>query len=217
MASSLYKISSTKSSVSHTTNSEALITDSSDSDDDKGELCLGYSSPPISQHSNRRPIHFMRLLSSNSHDLDFYKSKFQCFVDYKLETYALTISPKSTPLMKNKTPHQQEEILKRILFEAIDEVEASVVASFEFYTDMTDIHMHGFLTVKKVKDLDHIKRSIRNTLFRGKPPTDARRAAVPVQIKKQGRDMRVGWLDYCTKDAPFMIKNNFLPIYKIRF
>jgi len=216
MTSSLYKITS-KSLVSHTTPSEDALSVSSESSNDDRANYLGYSSPPIPPDSTRRPFHFMRLLSSNSHDLEFYKSKFQMFKDYDKETYALTISPQATPLMKNKTPRQQEEILKRILIEAIDEVEASVVSSFEFYSNMSDIHLHGFLTVKKVKDIDYIKRYLRNIIFRGKPPTDPRRLAIPVQIKKQGRDMRAGWFDYCLKDAPFMIKNNMLPVYKIRF
>lgn len=82
---------------------------------------------------------------------------------------------------------------------------------------MTDIHIHGFITVKKVKDIDNIKRSLRNILYRNCPPTDPRRAAVPVQIKKQGRDMRTGWVDYCLKDMQFMLKNNIIPFYKIHF
>lgn len=216
MTSSLYKITS-KSLVSHTTPSEDALSVSSEGSNDDRANYLGYSSPPISPVSTRRPLHFMRLLSSNSHDLEFYKSKLQLFQNYDKETYALTISPQSTPLMKNKTPIQQEEVIKRILIEAIDAVDASVVGFFEFYSNMTDIHLHGFITVKKVKDIDYIKRHLRNILFRGKPPTDARRLAIPVQIKKQGRDMRAGWVEYCLKDAPFMIKNNMLPVYKIRF
>lgn len=217
MASSLYKITS-KSLESHTTPSEDALSVSSEGTNDDRANCLGYSSPPPSPVSNRRPLHFMRLLSSNSHDLEFYKSKLQMFQHHSEETFALTISPKNTPLMKNKKPFEQQEIIRRLLFEAVDAVDASVVGFFEFYSNLTDIHLHGFLTIKKVlKDVDYIKKHIRNALYRGKPPKDARLCAVPVQIKKQGRDMRAGWVEYCLKDAPFMIKNNFLPIYKIRF
>lgn len=122
MASSLHKlIKLNKSSVSHTTPSEDAVTISSDSYDDQIEAdYLGYSPPPVTHNHKSVPTQFIQLVSSGTHDLDFYKSKLLVFHDTFRETYALTISPQSTPLMKNKKPLQQVDILKRIVNETMD-------------------------------------------------------------------------------------------------
>lgn len=216
MTSSLYRITSTKSSVSHTTNSEDALSVSSEGSDDDRANYLGYSSPPIQDNSKRGPSPFFQLVSSDSPDYEFYKSKLMLFQESKKITYAFTVSPQSTPLMRNKKPLQQVDILKRIVNEVCDQYEASYICCYEFYSNMSDIHLHGFLIVT-VKHIDDIKRDLRKILYRNKPPLNEKLAAIPVQIKRQGIDMRAGWVDYCSKDLKFMIKNNMYPFYKIRF
>jgi len=213
MTSSLYRMS--KSSVCHTTPSDDALSVSSEC---SGEAdCLSYSPPPLNDSSKRVPFNFFNQVQHELNDFDFFKAKAELFKNSLKNTYALTVSPQSTPLMKNKKPLQQVEILRRVVSEACDKFDASYLCYFEFYSNMTDIHLHGFLIVRLVKDIDEIKRHIRSALYRGNLPKDRIRLQVPVKVTPQKEiSYRTGWIDYCLKDCAFMIKNNIIPFYKIR-
>lgn len=131
-------------------------------------------------------------------------------------SYSITISPRSSPILKGKNLDTQYTLLSNILKGILSEFKINYFLTFETYSDGADMHAHGFFTISKLTDIPKIKRSIRNHLNISLKEKGIKKKDVCNYFKLMGYDddSHKRWTGYCYKEMNYMINNNYTPIYR---
>jgi len=137
----------------------------------------------------------------------FYASKLSSFGNY---SYALTISPKGTPRMKNKTVKQQYEMLCHFLKTTF--VDCSYIFFFELYSCGEYIHCHGSIKIDRVAQVPKLKQSMY--MYFMLTVLEKRKSYKPL-IDLDKVNIKESWDKYCLKDLTVMLINNMAPTFKI--
>lgn len=127
--------------------------------------------------------------------------KFDNFIKCNNFLHAFTISPKSTPLMKNKNLKQQRDILITCIKVSICSLDIDYFVFFEIYSDNENIHCHGFLSSKYISHIETFKKNVRKHMWKGEKH-DRRGKCPLIQTDQQGIDNESvkRWRNYCIKD-----------------
>lgn len=152
-----------------------------------------------------------------THENYYYISKLKHWTNDPMPfSYSITISPKSSPILKNKPLTTQYMLLSNILKGILSEFKINYFLTFETYVDGTDLHCHGFFTISKLTDLPKIKKEIRSKLNISLKEKGIKKKDVCNYFRLMGadEDSIKRWTGYCYKEMNYMVNNNFSPIYR---
>lgn len=144
----------------------------------------------------------------------YYIQKKLFFDNSSIYSHSFTVSPRSSPLIQNKPLKTQYTLMKNALKDILGKYTSNYYITFEMYEDNLDIHCHGFLTVSSVSHIALIKKEIRSfyqfpKLQRGEYNSTVHTKPIGFDVDQQKR-----WVGYLYKDLEFMIKNDYLPMYR---
>lgn len=176
-----------------------------------------------SQDEDARPSakcvpHSMEIIKEGQIDISMnsYKEKIKYFYDSKVYAYAFTVSPKSSPVLKSKNIERQYTLISNIIKSVLSKHNCNFWFSFEFYKDNENLHTHGFLTVKYVKDLITIKKELKEAFnFQDKLKKSKFDSLTKITESGYDADSKARWSKYCLKELRHALTNNLNPIYSI--
>lgn len=162
---------------------------------------------------NEPPSNRHRLIDIT--DLQYYREKFDYFMRKDIYSYSITISPKTSPLLKNKSLKQQSILLTNAIKSILGTYEINYCLTYEDYADRENLHLHGFITLPRLDDISKLKRELR-TYFQ-MPPLKTRARDAFSKIDPCGYDMdsKNRWLGYCIKQMRYSIEQGWTPFFRI--
>lgn len=151
--------------------------------------------------------------NSVDQQLVHYIDRLLLFRELKDNVYAFTISPKSSPLLKNKSIKAQYVLLVNYLRNTLPLYGNKYISIFETYSDNINLHCHGMLCFRTLDDIVKFKRDARQH-FNIK--LKERETDKLTHVKQLGYDLeaRCRWIGYCYKELRWAIKNELMPIFR---
>lgn len=144
-----------------------------------------------------------------------YIGKMLYFDDSSIYSYSFTVSPKSSPAIKDMTLKAQYNFMVNSLKDILSRYNINYYITFELYEDNFDMHCHGFLTFSRLVDIANIKRDIRAIYKMPKLKQGEKNILCHIKPIGYDEDQQKRWIGYCYKDLTFMCKNDFTPMYRI--
>jgi hypothetical protein len=131
--------------------------------------------------------------------------------------YAVTISPKGTPLMNNKNITLQSKVLRTIFRDLEQKHNIKYMMFIELYKDLENIHVHGFIQIDTVAEVAKVKQFLFEKIKQRKRETKETYKPL-LDVQQQGIDNEsvARWSKYITKDQKVNIEE-FPPIHNINF
>jgi len=127
--------------------------------------------------------------------------------------HAVTISPKSSPILMSHSLPKQYQILINFLKQTLPQYSNKYFFSFETYSDLTNLHAHGFVNFRTLTDITHFKKQCKS-FFYIKVKPKARDKLTDVKLLGNDEDARRRWIAYCYKEMDWSIRNDIPPIYR---
>lgn len=145
--------------------------------------------------------------------LSFYIAKLLLFKDINSNVYAFTLSPKSSPILKNKPLKTQYDYLCNYLKHTLSLYGNKYISIFETYADNENLHCHGMISFRTLEDIKKFRKDAR-THFNIK--LKERESDKLTHVKQLGFDTeaRCRWIGYCYKELKWAIENNLNPIFR---
>lgn len=127
--------------------------------------------------------------------------------------YSYTISPKSSPKLKNKTLQFQYDFLSNSVKDILSKYDCNYYFVFEIYSDNENMHMHGFITFPTASSITSIKKEMK-MLFGIKSEKGKKDRLNLIKSMGHDQDLHQRWTGYCYKELIYGIKNGYKPIYR---
>lgn len=154
--------------------------------------------------STTSPPHSVSTISS---PLSFYRQKSLFFQRY---CYAVTISAKETPRLKNKTVKQQYELYCHFLKTTFSN--CSYLFSFEYYKCGDYIHCHGFVKCNTAGQAKELRKSIYEYFMLR--PLEKRKSYSPLVDFNKINDFDA-WTKYVFEETDYSLIMGIPPTFKI--
>lgn len=148
-------------------------------------------------------------------DLTFYRSKMDYFLRNDVYSYALTISPRSSPLINNKSLIIQSQILYITIKNVLSSYDCNYWLTFETYADYNDLHLHGFITFPSLQVLKEFRKGLREAFKMPKLKPKTKDSLTDVKPNGYDKESKERWSGYCVKEMRYSMENGFYPFYRI--
>jgi len=127
--------------------------------------------------------------------------------------YAVTISPKSSPLLKKQPLLTQYSILSNYIKQTLPLYSNKYFFTFETYSDNENIHCHGFVNFRILQDIKKFRQDCRQSFNIILEPHSK---DILTHVKLVGNDptARHRWIGYLYKEMEWSIQNYIPPIYR---
>jgi len=127
--------------------------------------------------------------------------------------YALTISPKSSPLLKNKSIKAQYDIMTAFMRQTFPKYCNKYFTTFELYHCGEYIHAHGLINFSTLESIKVFKKEVKQffNIQTKKGETDKLN-----HVKLLGNDdeARKRWMGYMLAEMSYSVKLEFPPIFR---
>lgn len=127
--------------------------------------------------------------------------------------YACTISPKSSPLLRNKPLSIQYGILAAYIKQTMPLYSNKYFFTFETYSDNVNLHIHGFVNFRTLEDIRKFKRENRQ-MFNITLKPKQKDCLTHVKLIGNDETLRQRWIGYCYKEMAWSIKSDIPPVYR---
>lgn len=131
----------------------------------------------------------------------------------KVFPYAVTISPKSSPLLINKPLTTQYSILITYIKQTFPLYCNKYFFSFETYSDNVNIHCHGFVNFRTLQDIKKFRKDCRQS-FNIQLKPHSKDNLTHVKLIGNDETARKRWIGYCYKEMEWSVINDIPPIYR---
>lgn len=131
----------------------------------------------------------------------------------KLFSYSFTISPKSSPLIRQRKSLEQYQFMVNFLRQCLPKFSNKYFVTFEMYADNENLHCHGFTQFRIIDNIRLFKKEVKMFYNLNQ---DRNKKAPVAHVKSIGydEDAQKRWIGYISKEMEYMIKESFTPIYR---
>jgi len=143
----------------------------------------------------------------------FNVAKLLRFESKNVFPYAVTLSPKSSPLLKNKSLKAQYDIIHNYLCQTLSLYCNKYYFTFEIYSDNVNMHCHGLMQFRTANDIKKFRKDARQ-FFNIKLKEREQDRLTHVKLLGNDEDARKRWLGYCLKELKWSLTNGHNPIYR---
>lgn len=163
----------------------------------KGRSSLGERTPDFSPQITHYSDHLLRWHSNSN----------------SIFPYSFTISPKSSPLIRQMKPLAQYQFMVNFLRQSLPKFTNKYFVVFEMYSDNENIHCHGFTQFRIIDNIRLFKKEVK--IFYNLNQ-DKNKVSPLTHVKSIGYDEEAQrrWIGYMSKEMKYMIDQNFTPIYR---
>jgi len=178
------------------------------------------------------PIDYLKIYNQIIHSLDaddllvkvrpnndtnclfrFNVAKLLRFESKNVYPYAVTLSPKSSPLLKNKSLKAQYDILHNYLCQTLSLYCNKYFFTFEIYSDNINMHCHGLMEFRTAMDIKKFRKDARE-FFNIKLKEREQDRLTHVKLLGNDEEARQRWIGYCLKEMKWSLINGHNPIFR---
>lgn len=151
--------------------------------------------------------------SSDESSLSFYINQLRRWEASSVFPYSFTLSPKSSPLLKNKSSHQQYSLIQSWLRQVLPLYSNKYFMTFETYSDNVNLHVHGFMQFRILDNITKFKRDAKQH-FNIKLQKREKDPLTHIKLIGNDFDQRKRWIGYIYKEMQWALKNHLNPIFR---